>query len=131
MSENPDYEVGYKKPPAHTRWQPGQSGNPRGRPKRERDFDKLIDQELGQTLRINENGQSRVLTKREIIIKGLVNDAMKGDARARRMIMPILMNQQTAETFEPDPEDRAAFEHLMAQYGHANGPADASEGGDA
>lgn len=26
-----DYEVGYGKPPRHTRFQPGRSGNPRGR----------------------------------------------------------------------------------------------------
>lgn len=30
---NTQYEVGYCKPPEHTRWKPGQSGNPRGRPK--------------------------------------------------------------------------------------------------
>ena len=28
-----DYEVGYKKPPIHTRFKPGVSGNPKGRPK--------------------------------------------------------------------------------------------------
>ncbi|MGK7651962.1 DUF5681 domain-containing protein [Roseovarius sp. B08] len=28
-----DYEVGYAKPPANTRFKPGQSGNPKGRPK--------------------------------------------------------------------------------------------------
>jgi hypothetical protein len=27
-----DYEVGYGKPPRHTRFKSGQSGNPRGRP---------------------------------------------------------------------------------------------------
>lgn len=130
MPENAEYEVGFKKPPAHSRWKPGQSGNPRGRPKRKRDFDTLIDDELGQTLRINENGQSRTLTKREIIIKGLVNDAMKGDPKARRMILPILMQQQTIETFEPDPEDRAAFEQLIAEHRPESGSAGASEGGD-
>ena len=31
--DQPDYKVGYKKPPLHTRFQKGQSGNPRGRPK--------------------------------------------------------------------------------------------------
>ena len=29
----PKYEVGYGKPPAGTRFKPGQSGNPAGRPK--------------------------------------------------------------------------------------------------
>jgi hypothetical protein len=30
--EERDYEVGYSKPPQHTRFVKGQSGNPRGRP---------------------------------------------------------------------------------------------------
>jgi len=31
MPHEPDYEVGYKKPPQHTRFKQGQSGNPRAR----------------------------------------------------------------------------------------------------
>ena len=38
--QEPDYEVGYGKPPHHTRFKPGVSGNPRGRPK---DAKNLID----------------------------------------------------------------------------------------
>ena len=30
---NQKYEVGYGKPPVHTQFKPGQSGNPKGRPK--------------------------------------------------------------------------------------------------
>jgi len=33
LIERPGYDVGYGKPPAHSRFKPGQSGNPRGRPK--------------------------------------------------------------------------------------------------
>ena len=29
----PDYAVGYGKPPQHSRFKPGRSGNPKGRPK--------------------------------------------------------------------------------------------------
>ena len=31
-----DYEVGYGRPPKETRFTPGKSGNPKGRPKRKR-----------------------------------------------------------------------------------------------
>jgi hypothetical protein len=34
----PNEKVGYKRPPRHTRFQPGVSGNPRGRQKGVRDF---------------------------------------------------------------------------------------------
>lgn len=33
-AREPGYIVGYCKPPVHTRFQPGKSGNPAGRPKR-------------------------------------------------------------------------------------------------
>ena len=35
---NPDKKVGYKRPPLHTRFRPGMSGNPRGRQKGVRNF---------------------------------------------------------------------------------------------
>jgi len=42
-----DYEVGYRKPPAKTRFKPGVSGNPHGRPKGASNFSTILDQELG------------------------------------------------------------------------------------
>lgn len=110
-----DYEVGYKKPPQHTRFKPGQSGNPKGRPKKTKDFERLLDAELSETLRIVENGETRTLTKRELIIKTLIRDAVKGDARALKMVLPFVSKQRTVEGFEPDAEDRAAFMELMGQ----------------
>ena len=41
-----DYEVGYGKPPQHTRFKPGQSGNARGRPRKSKELNKLIQAEL-------------------------------------------------------------------------------------
>ena len=37
-----DYKVGYKKPPLHTRFKKGQSGNPSGRPKGSKNFSTLL-----------------------------------------------------------------------------------------
>ena len=37
------YEVGRGKPPVHTRWKPGQSGNPGGRPKHSRNFGTIVE----------------------------------------------------------------------------------------
>jgi hypothetical protein len=34
--------VGYKRPPSKTRFKPGQSGNPRGRPKRQVDMSSAL-----------------------------------------------------------------------------------------
>jgi hypothetical protein len=113
MPDDRDYEVGYGKPPAHTRWKPGQSGNPKGRPRRTTDLAKLIDAELDQLVQINENGRRRTLTKREVFAKALVHDGAKGNAQARRMLYEHLMKQHAVEDFETDPEDFAALAELI------------------
>ncbi|WP_345821102.1 DUF5681 domain-containing protein [Methylobacterium fujisawaense] len=38
-----DYEVGYRKPPRHTQFKPGTSGNRRGRPRRSKNIDTLFE----------------------------------------------------------------------------------------
>ena len=92
-----DYEVGYRKPPKHAQFKPGQSGNPKGRPKKTKDFERLLDAELSQTLRIVENGETRTLTKRELIIKTLVTNALKGDIRSLKLVLPHIVKQHTVE----------------------------------
>ncbi len=113
MTKNEDYDVGYKKPPTAKQWQPGQSGNPKGRGKKIKDFDKLPDQELSQTIRITDNGQMLAITKREVLIKALVNTALKGDRVALKLIFSFMKSQHTVEGFEPDASDREALMALV------------------
>ena len=40
------HAVGFGKPPMHTRFKPGQSGNPRGRPKHSRNLKTIIQEVL-------------------------------------------------------------------------------------
>jgi hypothetical protein len=78
-----DYTVGYGCPPTHSRFKPGQSGNPRGRPKAGPiDLAAAIARELAQKVTLTENGQRRRVTKRDVIAKQLVNKAAAGDLRA-------------------------------------------------
>ena len=113
MSENEDYEVGHKKPPKASQWKPGQSGNPKGRPKKTKDFDKLLDQELNQTIRVTDNGQTLSMTKREVLIKTLVNSALTDDRAALKLVLGFMKTQLTVEGFVPDASDRAALMELM------------------
>ena len=50
-----DYEVGYRKPPKHTRFKPGQSGNLRGRPKGTKNLKTDLMEELGEKILIRGN----------------------------------------------------------------------------
>ena len=109
MSDNENYEVGYKKPPTAKQWQPGQSGNPKGRRKKTKDFDQLLDQELSQTIPIRDNGQMLTITKREVLIKTLVNIALKGDRAALKLVFNFMKSQLTVEGFETDASDVEAL----------------------
>jgi hypothetical protein len=86
---NPDYEVGYKRPPRKSQFRPGQSGNPKGRPKGSKNFATALNQELNNRVLITETGQQRRFSKREVVAKQLVNKAVSGDLKA----IPVLLNQ--------------------------------------
>src|SRR5829696_4062755 len=61
--EHSDYEVGYKKPPVHTRFQKGKSGNPRGRPKGSANYLTLLRRVLAQKVTISDGGNTRKIPK--------------------------------------------------------------------
>jgi Family of unknown function (DUF5681) len=54
-----DYEVGYGRPPRHTRFVKGQSGNPRGRPPGAKNLSSLLGEALNETVIVTENGGRR------------------------------------------------------------------------
>ena len=62
-----DYEVGYGKPPRHTRFVKGQSGNPRGRPPGAKNMKTLLTKALNELVVVTDNGGRRMVTKREAI----------------------------------------------------------------
>ena len=86
MTKNNDntrnYEAGYGKPPANTRFKRGQSGNPKGRPKGSRGFVSIFNRTLKERLTINEGGRRKVINKLEGIFKQLVNRAVSGDTNS-------------------------------------------------
>lgn len=81
------YTVGYGKPPRHSRFKPGQSGNPKGRAKGARGFGAELDDELNQTISVTENGRTRKLSKQKAMIKALLAKALKGDAKSVQLIL--------------------------------------------
>lgn len=74
--------IGYKKPPVHSRFRHGQSGNPKGRPKGAKGFAAELERELASKMPITENGRRRLVSKRIAMIKTTVAKALKGDLRA-------------------------------------------------
>ena len=97
-----DYEVGYGKPPQHTRFQPGRSGNPRGRPKGTKNLKSDLMEELGEKILVREGEQSRRVSKQRAVVKTLVMRTLKGDARAAHLLTSMMM--RLLDTGEGAPE---------------------------
>jgi|HubBroStandDraft_5_1064220.scaffolds.fasta_scaffold06295_1 hypothetical protein len=82
-----DYEVGYGKPPKKFRFKPGTSGNPKGRPVRDRTLlGEIVKTVLDAPVQYREKGRARTGTRREVSLKLLVQQALKGDVGAADMV---------------------------------------------
>lgn len=86
-----EYEVGYGKPPKSTRFQRGQSGNPRGRPKGTKNLKTDLIEELQETIDIREGNRSRKVTKQRAFIKALTNGSIKGNARSASLLLSTML----------------------------------------
>lgn len=92
--ENP---VGYRRPPLHSRFAKGVSGNPAGRPKGSRNVSTVIAAALAERVTINENGRRRSITKLEAAAKQLANKAATGDQKAAKLILELLHQSEARD----------------------------------
>jgi Family of unknown function (DUF5681) len=86
----PDYEVGFGKPPKYSRFKPGRSGNPRGRPKGSKNLLTLIDEELDRPIAVREDGRPRKVRARDALIKRLLQKALSGHDRSIELLFKLL-----------------------------------------
>ena len=93
-----DDQIGYKRPPAHSRFRPGRSGNPKGRPKRRPSFRAALLAELAATMPGKD--QQRASSKLQALVKTLVDTAIAGDARAQSLLVSVLARVGEAEDNE-------------------------------
>ena len=115
-----DYAVGYGKPPRHTRFEKGRSGNPKGRPSGAKNLSTLFIEALNETVIVAENGGRRKISKRQAIVKQIVNKAAKGDWRCTKLLLEL--PQETGSPTEPERSessfgaaDKKTIEQLKAR----------------
>ncbi|MCR6732839.1 MAG: DUF5681 domain-containing protein [Afipia sp.] len=97
MSESEEEKIGYRKPPTKTRFKPGQSGNPNGRPRGSVNLKTDLRSELSEKIRIREGERSLKVSKQRAMLKALVAKALKGDARAANVVLTLV-----GRLFEPE-----------------------------
>lgn len=111
------YAVGYKRPPKSTRFKPGVSGNPKGKPKGSRPVGALLQQIIQQKIAVSENGTTRRLPVLEIMLRRLANDAMRGEQRSIKFLLSLMehygdSSQTTLQLGEMLAEDAK----ILAEY---------------
>lgn len=106
------YEVGYGRPPKAHRFKPGQSGNPRGRPKKKKEsFDEVMNAALAQKVLVRDaEGHRLMMTKSDAVIASTLRDAIKGNPTARKLVFDHFRQQGGPEPIDVTPYDERLFE---------------------
>lgn len=87
MSEDEAFEVGYGKPPKSGRFKKGQSGNPKGRPKRVKNFQTELKEVLSSKVTIKDKGRPKSVSTVQASLMRLKEKALKGDPRALNTLL--------------------------------------------
>ena len=99
MDSGDNQTVGYGRPPIETRFKPGTSGNPRGRPRGVKSIGKLLVEALARRVTVQEGGRARKMRVQDIIVQGVVNDAARRNPQALKLLFALVDRYgQTGET---------------------------------
>jgi Family of unknown function (DUF5681) len=126
-SKSGSYDVGYGRPPRAHQFKPGQSGNPKGRPKGSPTVGALLQEVIQRRVAVTENGKTRRVPTLEVIIRRLANDAMRSDQRAIKLLLSLVDRYSEApETAVQLKQILAEDEVILAEYlkDHASEPED-------
>jgi hypothetical protein len=101
------YEVGHARPPKHTQFAKGCSGNPQGRPAGSKNLMTMIVEELTRPISVVENGKRTKMPKIRAAVRQALNKAMLGDFKALQQITMMLRSHETLKRVDTRATKRA------------------------
>ena len=104
-----DYAIGYGKPPVHSRFRKGRSGNPGGRP-RGKSLATLLRAALAETATIEVKGRRRRVSKGQAMVALLIDRAAEDDPRWMKLLLDLLQTLDIGGDARDDHEEVDAEE---------------------
>jgi hypothetical protein len=116
-----DYDVGYGKPPVHSRFQKGRSGNPKGKPKGKKNVKTMIRDILFEPLPMQVNGKQMNLNGVEGSALRLRQAGLGGDFRSAVQVVQLGMSlDPDVGSEKPEVEstifDQKTFNTMLRDY---------------
>jgi Family of unknown function (DUF5681) len=111
-------ERNYRKPPKASQFKPGQSGNPKGRPKGVRNFETDLDEALRALVEVKTNGGVRRITMQKALLQTLAEKARDGDLRAIQHLTSLILrmdNRSEAPATVLESNDRAILDEYYEE----------------
>jgi hypothetical protein len=117
-----EYKVGYRKPPKHTQFPKGQSGNPRGRKKGSRGLKTDLNAELNRVLEVKMGSYRFKGTSQQLMLRGLALLAANGNLKASAQLVPLILTVFGTEDRGVDKKalsahDQAILDNFLAAFG--------------
>src|SRR5215467_10029470 len=111
-----NYTVGKGRPPTATRWKPGQSGNPKGRPKGTRNAATMAKAELARKIVVNLNGVKRKMSVAQIAFRRLGDKSTGGDIKAFNYLLTLQDNVAPADVDTADGTTSEQDKQIIENY---------------
>jgi hypothetical protein len=116
------YRVGRGRPPLHTRFAPGKSGNPRGRPKGRKSSATILDELLSRKVPVGEGRNRRSMTMEEVMIRRICQKAANGELKYVELVLRLKQMQggDEEQPAVPSAEDEQILARFLAKQSRSD-----------
>ncbi|MBB5341444.1 DUF5681 domain-containing protein [Tunturiibacter gelidoferens] len=99
QQEEIDYGVGYKRPPVHSRFPTGQSGNPKGRPRGRKNLKTIVNQVAWEEVTVTNNGRPSKMPRIEANVRQIGNaGASKASKQSTEFVNLVALYSESEES---------------------------------
>ena len=109
-------KTGYRNPPQSAKFRPGQSGNPRGRPKGARNLATDVNRTLNMPVKVTSKGKPRTVSSQEATLLRLREKALNGDARAMDRYLDFARQFNSGSVDQADNANTADDEAILDAF---------------